>query len=70
AGAAAAGLAQINALSNLAGFGTIWAVGAIRDATGRYALGLLPLVALAAIGAFAMLWLARPRPLTPRSMQS
>ncbi|HEX4112826.1 MAG TPA: MFS transporter, partial [Stellaceae bacterium] len=59
AGAAAAGLAQINAVSNLAGFGTIWAVGAIKAATGFYTLAMLPLVALAAVSALTMAWLGR-----------
>jgi len=63
---AAAGLAQINALSNLAGFGTIYLVGFIKDATGRFSLALLPLVALAAAAALAMLLIGRaemPRPI-------
>ena len=55
AGAAAAGLAQINALSNLAGFGTIYGIGLIRDATGHYSWALLPLAALALLAA-AMMW--------------
>ena len=59
AGAAAAGLAQINALSNLAGFGTIYAVGVIKIATGSFSLGMLPLMALAAASAVAMWWLGR-----------
>lgn len=59
AGAAAAGLAQINALSNLAGFGTIYAVGVIKTATGSFSLGMLPLMALAAASAVAMWWLGR-----------
>ena len=56
---AAAGLAQINALSNLAGFGTIYLVGFIKDATGRFSLALLPLVALAAAAALTMLLIGR-----------
>ncbi len=56
---AAAGLAQINALSNLAGFGTIYLVGFIKDATGRFSLALLPLVALAAAAALTMLLMGR-----------
>ena len=35
AGTAAAGLAQINAISNLAGFGTTYVMGFIKDTTGR-----------------------------------
>ena len=56
---AAAGLAQINALSNLAGFGTIYLVGFIKDASGRFSLALLPLVALAAAAALTMLLIGR-----------
>jgi MFS family permease len=59
AGTAAAGLAQINALSNLAGFGTTYAVGFIKDATGSFALALLPLVGLSATAAVAILWIGR-----------
>jgi MFS family permease len=61
AGVAAAGLAQINALSNLAGFGTIYAVGAIEGATGSFSLAMLPLIALAAVSALTMWWLGRRR---------
>src|SRR6185312_13534795 len=59
AGAAAAGLAQINALSNLAGFGTIYVVGVVKSATGSFSLGMLPLMALAAASAAAMWLLGR-----------
>jgi MFS transporter, ACS family, tartrate transporter len=61
AGTAAAGLAQINALSNLAGFGTTYAVGFIKDATGSFALALLPLVGLSAMAVVAILWIGRNR---------
>jgi sugar phosphate permease len=56
---AAAGLAQINALSNLAGFGTTYMMGFIKDVTGRFSLALLPLVVLAAAAALAMLLVGR-----------
>jgi len=59
AGTAAAGLAQINAISNLAGFGTTYLMGFIKDATGKFTLALVPLVALAAAAAFAILWIGR-----------
>jgi MFS transporter, ACS family, tartrate transporter len=59
AGVAAAGLAQINALSNLAGFGTVYVVGAVKDWTGSFSLGMLPLVALAAVSAVTMWALGR-----------
>ena len=61
AGTAAGGLAQINALSNLAGFGTTYAMGFIKDATGSFALALLPLVGLSATAAVAILWIGRNR---------
>ena len=61
AGTAAAGLAQINALSNLAGFGTTYAMGFIKDATGSFALALLPLVGLSAMAAVTILWIGRNR---------
>jgi len=57
AGTAAAGLAQINAISNLAGFGTTYMMGFIKDATGSFSLALVPLVALAATGAWAIVWI-------------
>ena len=57
AGTAAAGLAQINAISNLAGFGTTYVMGYIKDATGNFSLALVPLVALAATGAWAIVWI-------------
>src|SRR5204863_8153399 len=55
ASTAAAGLAQINALSNLAGFGTTYLMGFIRDATGSFSLALVPLVILSAVASFAIL---------------
>jgi MFS transporter, ACS family, tartrate transporter len=59
ASTAAAGLAQINAISNLAGFGTIYLMGFLKDVTGRFTLALLPLVALAAAAALTMLLIGR-----------
>src|SRR5215467_9057898 len=59
AGTAAAGLAQINAISNLAGFGTTYVMGFIRDATGSFALAFLPLVALSGVAALAIIWTGR-----------
>jgi len=56
---AAAGLAQINAISNLAGFGTTYLLGYIKQATGSYPLAMLPLAGLSAAGAVAILLLAR-----------
>ena len=59
AGTAAAGLAQINAISNLAGFGTTYVIGFIRDMTGSFSLALVPLVALAGVAALAILVMGR-----------
>jgi len=62
ANTAAAGLAQINALSNLAGFGTTYLIGVIKDATGQFSLALIPLVALSALAALAILVMGRSDP--------
>lgn len=59
AGTAAAGLAQINAISNLAGFGTTYVMGFIRDATGSFSLAFLPLVALSGVAALAIILTGR-----------
>ena len=59
AGTAAAGLAQINAISNLAGFGTTYVMGFIRDVTGRFSLAFLPLVALSGVAALAIVLTGR-----------
>ena len=61
AGTAAAGLAQMNAISNLAGFGTTYVVGSIKQATGSYPLAILPLACLSGAGALAVLLIARDR---------
>jgi MFS transporter, ACS family, tartrate transporter len=59
AGTAAAGLAQINALSNLAGFGTVYLLGFIKDKTGTFSLALVPLVVLAAAAALVIVVIGR-----------
>jgi len=59
ASTAAAGLAQINAISNLAGFGTTFLLGFIKDVTGSYSLAMLPLVVLATVASLAILWIGR-----------
>jgi MFS transporter, ACS family, tartrate transporter len=64
-GTAAAGLAQINAISNLAGFGTTYMMGFIRDATGSFSLALVPLVALAGAAALAILVMGRANTRVP-----
>jgi MFS transporter, ACS family, tartrate transporter len=50
ASTAAAGIAQINAIGTLDGFVGTYLLGVIKDATGSYRLGLLPLVVLTAAG--------------------
>src|ERR1700719_5058079 len=59
ASTAAAGLAQINAISNLAGFGTTYLLGFIKDATGSFTLALVPLVVLSAAAALLILVIGR-----------
>jgi nitrate/nitrite transporter NarK len=59
ASAAAAGLAGINAIANLVGGGAISLVGWIKEATGSYALALLPIVILTALGATSVLLVTR-----------
>jgi MFS transporter, ACS family, tartrate transporter len=50
AGVAAAAIAQVNAIGNIGGFFGSYVLGTIKDATGSYALGLLPLAALSIVG--------------------
>ncbi|MEJ0071720.1 MAG: hypothetical protein WDO24_26685 [Pseudomonadota bacterium] len=59
ASTAAAGIAWVNALGNLSGFVGNWMLGAIKDWTGSFAVALLPLVALAAVGSIAVVLCAR-----------
>jgi MFS family permease len=62
--AAAAGLAQINALGNLAGFVTNYLLGWIKAETGSFALSLMPIVVLSVAGMIAVLLIGRGRPRT------
>ncbi len=57
---AAGSIAQINALSNLAGFGATYLLGYIKDQTGSFSRACLPLVATALAAAFT-LWLLKRR---------
>ena len=59
AGAAAAGIAQINAIGNIGGFLGTYLLGVIKDATGSYPMGLLPLAVLSAAGCIAVLLLGQ-----------
>jgi MFS family permease len=61
AGSAAAGIAQINAIGNIGGFIGTWLLGVIKDATGSYPLGLLPLAAISAVGCLLVLTIGRGR---------
>jgi hypothetical protein len=60
-GAAAAGIAQINGIGNIGGFFGTTLLGLIKDATGSYPLGLLPLALLSGIGCLLVLALGRGR---------
>jgi sugar phosphate permease len=60
-GSAAAGIAEINAIGNIGGFIGTWLLGVIKDATGSYPLGLLPLAAISAVGCLLVLTIGRGR---------
>ena len=62
--AAAAGLAQINALGNLSGFFFNYAIGWIKDETGSFPMALMPIAAVAAIGTICVLTMGRNQPRT------
>lgn len=55
AGIAAAAIAQINAIGNVGGFLGNTLLGVIKDTTGSYALGLMPLAVITAIGCLIVL---------------
>ncbi|QEI06163.1 MFS transporter [Pigmentiphaga aceris] len=55
----AAGLAGINAIANLMGGGAISLIGWVKQTTGSFTLGLLPLMLLTLMGGAAVLLLAR-----------
>jgi ACS family tartrate transporter-like MFS transporter len=61
---AAAGLAQINALGNLASFGFNYLVGWIQAETGSFPLALMPIAAVAAAGTISVLVIGRHQPRT------
>jgi ACS family tartrate transporter-like MFS transporter len=64
AGAAAAGLAQINALGNLASFFFNYMIGWIKDETGSYAAALMPIAIVATIGTICVVVVGRGQPRT------
>jgi MFS transporter, ACS family, tartrate transporter len=59
--AAAAGLAQINALGSLPGFFASYLIGAIRQSTGSYPLAILPIAVFCAMGVVTVLIIGRLR---------
>jgi ACS family tartrate transporter-like MFS transporter len=62
--AAAAGLAQINALGNLSGFVFNYLIGWIQAETGSFPLALLPIAAVATVGTICVLVIGRHQPRT------
>lgn len=58
---AAAGLAQVNAVGNLAGFAGSAMLGAIKQHTGSFALALLPIALISAVGCLTLWLLVRRR---------
>jgi MFS family permease len=58
--AAAAGLAQVNAIGNLAGFAGSALLGVIKDATGSFSMALLPIAAISAVGCLVLVRCANP----------
>src|SRR6195952_5401312 len=62
--AAAAGLAQINALGNLSGFFFNYLIGWIKEETGSFPLAIMPIALVAAIGVVCVLVIGRNQPRT------
>jgi MFS family permease len=62
--AAAAGLAQINALGNLAAFVFNYLIGYIQAETGSFPLALMPIAAVATLGTISVLVIGRRQPRT------
>lgn len=68
--AAAAGLAQINALGNLSGFFFNYLIGWIQAETGSFPLALMPIALVATIGTICVLVIGRHQPRTAAMQQS
>ncbi|HEY4166128.1 MAG TPA: MFS transporter [Reyranella sp.] len=64
AGAAAAGLAQINALGNLSAFGFNYLIGYITAETHSFPLALMPIAFVATLGTISVLVIGRQQPRT------
>jgi hypothetical protein len=56
---AAAGIAQINTVAHIATFAATSLLGIIKDATGSYPLGLLPLTTLATVASVSIVLINR-----------
>ena len=67
--AAAAGLAQINALGNLSGFFFNYLIGWIQAETGSFPLALMPIALVATIGTISVLVIGRHQPRTAAMQQ-
>jgi nitrate/nitrite transporter NarK len=66
--AAAAGIAWINSVGNLAGYVSPFVVGKIRDATGSMTLAMLVISASCLMSGLGVLLVAKPA--TPRNLRS
>ena len=66
--AAAAGLAQINALGNLSGFFFNYLIGWIQAETGSFSLALMPIAAVATVSMICVLAIGRHQPRTAAIM--
>jgi nitrate/nitrite transporter NarK len=66
--AAAAGIAWINSVGNLAGYVSPFLVGKIRDATGSMTLAMLVISASCLMSGLGVLLVAKPA--TPRNLRS
>jgi ACS family tartrate transporter-like MFS transporter len=62
AATAAAGIAAINSIGNLAGFVGPFMIGYIKDATGSFTLGVVPLIAFAAVAGLVVLVMGKQTP--------
>jgi len=59
---AAAGLALVNSIGNIAGFAGAYIIGLLREATGSFSTALLFLAGASALGALMVLLFREPKP--------
>jgi ACS family tartrate transporter-like MFS transporter len=64
AATAAAGIAAINSIGNLAGFVGPFLIGYIKDATGSFILGMVPLIVFAVVAGVVVLVMGKQSPVT------